>query len=61
MRETERTENEKKEKELEKKSIENLYVNVFSSTVCDGILQEQKNGYVNEMHQLPGLKKEACS
>ena len=36
---------------------ENLFVNVFSSTVCDVILQEQKDKHVNETHQLPCLKR----
>ena len=43
-------ENEEKEKEIEKKMMENLFVNVFSSTVCDVILQEQKDKHVNETH-----------
>jgi len=30
---------------------------VFSSTVCDVILQEQKDKHVNETHQLPCLKR----
>jgi len=37
--------------------MEILFVNVFSSTVCDVILQEQKDKQVNETHQLPGLKR----
>jgi len=41
-------ENEEKEKEVEKKMMETLFVNVFSSTVCDVILQEQKDKQVNE-------------
>ena len=40
--------NEEKEKEVEKKMMEILFVNVFSSTVCDAILQEQKDMQVNE-------------
>jgi len=32
-------------------------VNVFSSTVCDVILQEQKDKHVNETHNLPCLKR----
>ena len=36
-------ENEEKEKEVEKKMMEILFVNVFSSTVCDVILEEQKD------------------
>jgi len=36
-------ENEEKEKEVEKKIMEILFANVFSSTVCDVILQEQKD------------------
>jgi len=34
-----------------------LFVNVFSSTVCDVILLEQKDKHVNETHQLPCLKR----
>jgi len=34
-----------------------LFVNVFSSTVCDVILQKQKDKKVNETHQLPCLKR----
>ena len=30
---------------------------MFSSTVCDVILQEQKDKHVNETHQLPCLKR----
>jgi len=37
--------------------VEILFVNVFSSTVCDVILQEQKDKKVNETHQLPCLKR----
>jgi len=40
-------ENEEKEKEVEKKIMEILWVNIFSSTVCDVILQEQKDKQVN--------------
>jgi len=36
--------------------MESLFVNVFSSTFCDVILQEQKDKHVNEAHQLPCLK-----
>ena len=43
--------------ELEKNTIKTLFVNVFSSTVCDVILQEQKDKHVNERHQLPCLKR----
>jgi len=50
-------ENEEKQKEVEKEMMENLFVNVFSSTVCDVILQEQKDKQVNETHQLPSLKR----
>jgi len=50
-------ENEEKELEVEKKMMENLFVNVFSSTICDVILQEQKDKQVNETHQLPCLKR----
>jgi len=42
--------------ELEKNMMKSLFVNVFSSTVCDVILQEQKDKHVNETHQLPCLK-----
>ena len=51
------TENEEKENEVEKKIMEILFVNVFSSTVCDVILQEQKDNQVNETHQPPCLKR----
>jgi len=37
--------------------MEILFVNVFSSTVCDVILQDQKDKQVNETHQLPCLKR----
>jgi len=50
-------ENEEKEKEVEKKMMENLFVNIFSSTVCDVILQEQKDKQVNDPHQLTCLKR----
>jgi len=53
----ERRENEEKEKELERKSAENLFVNDFSSTVCDVILQEQRDGHMNEIHQLLCMKR----
>ena len=36
----ERRENEEKEKEVEQKETKNLFVNDFSFTVCDVILQE---------------------
>ena len=36
---------------------ESLFVNGFSSTVCDINLQEQKDKHVNETHQLPCLKR----
>jgi len=48
-------ENEEKEMEVEKKMVKILFVNVFSSTVCYFILQEQKDK--NETHQLPCLKR----
>ena len=48
---------EEKEKEVEKKMMKNLFVNVFSSTICNVILQEQKDKHVNETHQLPCLKR----
>ena len=50
-------ENEEKEMEVEKNMMESLFVNVFSSTVCDVILYEQKDMHVNETHQLPCLKR----
>jgi len=37
--------------ELEKNMMESLFVNVFSSTVCDVILQKQKDKHVNETHK----------
>jgi len=37
--------------------MKNLFVNDFSSTVYDVILQEQKDRHVNEIHQLPCLKR----
>jgi len=43
--------------ELEKNMIKTSFVNVFSSIVCDVILQEQKDKHVNETHQLPCLKR----
>jgi len=43
--------------EVKKNMMKILFVNVFSSTVCDIILQEQKDKYVNEPHQLPCLKR----
>ena len=49
-------ENEDKEMEVEKNMMESLFVNVFSYTVCDVILHEQKDMHVNETHQLPCLK-----
>jgi len=36
--------------EVEKNMMERLFVNVFSSTVSDVILQEQKDKHVNETH-----------
>jgi len=36
--------------------MESFFVNVFSSTVCDVILQEQKDNHVNETHQFRCLK-----
>jgi len=65
----EKTEKEKIEKEViytvegrenkEKRNgtRESLFINVFSSTVCDVILQEQKDKHVNETQQLPCLKR----
>jgi len=50
-------ENEEKEMEVEKNMMESLFVNVFSSTICDVILNEQKDMHVNERHQLPCLKR----
>jgi len=49
-------ENEKNKMEVEKNMMESLFVNVFSSTVCDVILHEQKDMHVNETHQIPCLK-----
>ena len=43
--------------EVEKNMMESLFVNVFSSIVCDYILHEQKDMHVNETHQLPCLKR----
>jgi len=57
METAEGRENEEKEKEVEKKMVEILFVNVFSFTVCDVILQKQKDKKVNETHQLPCLKR----
>jgi len=37
--------------------MENLFANVFSSTVCDVILKEQNDKHVNETHKLPCLKR----
>ena len=37
--------------------MESFLVNVFSSTVCDVILREQKDMHVNETHQFPCLKR----
>jgi len=54
---TEGRENEEKEMEVEKNMMESLFVNVFSSPVCDVILHEQKDMHVNETHQLPHLKR----
>ena len=48
---------EEREKEVEKNIREILFVNVFSSTVCDVMLQEQKDKQVNETHQLRCLKR----
>ena len=57
----EKTEKERIEKEEYKEkrngTRESLFVNVFSSTVCDVILQEQKDKLVNETHRLPCLKR----
>ena len=50
-------ENVEKEMEVEKNMMESLFVNVFSSTVCDVILHEQKDMHVNKTHQLPCLKR----
>ena len=43
--------------EVEKNMMECLFVNVFSSTVFDVILLEQKDKHGNETHQLPCLKR----
>ena len=37
--------------------MKTLFVNVFSSTGYDVILQEEKDKHVNEIHQLPCLKR----
>jgi len=38
--------------------LEKIYSSMFfSSTVCDIILQEQKDKHMNETHQLPRLKR----
>jgi len=47
----------KREMEVEKNMMESLFLNVFSSTVCDVILLEQKDKHVNEIHQLPCLTR----
>ena len=47
----------KREMEVEKNMIESLFLIVFSSTVCDVILQKQKDKHVNDIHQLPCLKR----
>ena len=44
-------------KKKRNRTRESLFVNVFSSTVYDVILQEQKDKHVNETHQLPCLKR----
>jgi len=46
--------------ELEKNMMKSLFVNVFSSIVCDVILQEQKDKHVNQT-PTSVFKKEACS
>ena len=43
--------------DVEKYVMKSIFVNVFSSTVCDVILYEQKDKHVNETHQLPCLKR----
>jgi len=43
--------------EVQKNMMESLFLNVFSSTVSDEILQEQKDKHVNEIHQLPCLTR----
>jgi len=43
--------------ELKKNMMESLSVNVFSSTVSDVILQEEKDKHLNETYQLPCLKR----
>ena len=50
-------EHEEKEKEVERKMMENLFVIVISSTVYDVILKEQNDKHVNETHQPPYLKR----
>ena len=62
----EKTEKERIEKEVietaegrenKETEMESLFVNVFSSTFCDAILQEQKDKHVKETHQLPCFKR----
>jgi len=50
-------EKQERENEVERKMMENLFVNVFSSTVCDVILKEQNDKHGNETHQLPCLNR----
>jgi len=47
----------KGEMEVGKNMMESLFLNVFSCTVCDVILLEQKDKHVNEIHQLPCLTR----
>ena len=37
--------------------MENLFINDFSSTICDVILQEQKDGHVKEILKILYLKR----
>ena len=50
-------ENEEKEMQVEKNMMESLFVNVFSSTICDVILHDQKDMRVKGTHQFPCLKR----
>jgi len=53
----ERKENEEKETKIRKNSTKNLFVNDFSSIVCDVILPKQRVGHMNEIHELLCMKK----
>jgi len=47
----------RKNKEKRNGTRESLFINVFSSTVCDVILQEQKDKHVKEIHEVSCLKR----